>query len=280
MDYRTLTNLISNCLGRHDVACPICGPDRQNPANRRRPVLRVWFADPGFISYTCARCGASGYARAIGRAEITPPRKAQPTPKINTDPARQRDKAQWLWQQSRSIEGTPARAYLRQRGITAALPATLRYLAPRKSGHRHALISAFCVPFEPVPGVLHVPAVAGIHLTLLKPDGSGKACTDRDKIMLGPSSGFPIVVAPMGESLALAVAEGIETALSISQASGLSTWAAGSAGRLPALAERIPNFVECVTIAAEPDDAGRCGAENLATRLVRRGVEVRWGTPK
>ena len=41
-------------LGIHDIACPLCGPDRRSPANRVRKVLRVWYVSPDFISYACA----------------------------------------------------------------------------------------------------------------------------------------------------------------------------------------------------------------------------------
>ena len=49
-----------------DVPCPLCGPGRRSPANRKRKVLRIWRTEHGFASYCCARCGASGYALANG----------------------------------------------------------------------------------------------------------------------------------------------------------------------------------------------------------------------
>ena len=46
-----------------DVPCPLCGPGRRSPANRKRKVLRIWRTEHGFASYHCARCGEEGYAR-------------------------------------------------------------------------------------------------------------------------------------------------------------------------------------------------------------------------
>src|SRR6476620_11091191 len=46
-----------------DTACPLCGPGRRSPANRKRRVLRVWHTERGFASYYCARCRERGWAR-------------------------------------------------------------------------------------------------------------------------------------------------------------------------------------------------------------------------
>ena len=58
------------------------------------------------------------------------------------------------------------------------------------------------------------------------------------------------------------------------QATGLGAWAAGAAGRMPALADRIPAYVECVTICAHPEPAGQANARALADALTARGIEV------
>ena len=48
---------------------------------------------------------------------------------------------------------------------------------------------------------------------------------------------------PVNDIGGLLIAEGIENALAC-HASGLGLWAAGSAGRLPALADKVPDYVE------------------------------------
>ena len=138
------------------------------------------------------------------------------------------------------------------------------------------MIAAFGLPHEQRPGESVMPPerIEGVHLTLLKPDGSGKADCKPNKLMIGSSSGWPIVVAPVNDVGGLAIAEGIEDALSLHLATGLGAWAAGSANRLPMLADKVPTYVEVVTIAVDDDQAGRRGAYDLAQRLDSRGIEV------
>ena len=90
----------------------------------------------------------------------------------------------------------------------------------------------------------------------------------------------PIVLAPPNDVLGLAIAEGIEDALSVHEATGLGAWAAGSASRLPALADAIPSYVESVTIVADADKDGQRGAHGLAERLrTQVDMEVHVVTP-
>jgi hypothetical protein len=114
----------------------------------------------------------------------------------------------------------------------------------------------------------------GVHLTFLAPDGSGKADTKPQKIMVGKPMGWPIVLAEPNDLLGLAITEGIEDALSVHAATGLGAWAAGSAGFLPYLADAIPGCIECVTIIADEDKAGQRGASELARSLVGRDMEI------
>jgi hypothetical protein len=94
--------------------------------------------------------------------------------------------------------------------------------------------------------------------------------------MLGASLGSPIVLAPTNDLLGLAITEGIEDALSVHEATMLGAWAAGSASRLPALAEAIPAYVEEVTIMVDDDADGRRHAARLQDQLVaKRKIEVR-----
>ena len=44
---------------------------------------------------------------------------------------------------------------------------------------------------------------------------------------------------------------------------------------MPALADKVPDYVECVTIWREADKAGRDGADGLKDGLLDRGFEVR-----
>jgi hypothetical protein len=108
----------------------------------------------------------------------------------------------------------------------------------------------------------------------LLPDGSDRERGEMAKIMIGRSLGLPIVLAPVNDLLGLAVTEGIEDGLSVFEATGLGIYGAGSAGRMSALADAVPCYVESVTIYAHGDDSGQRGARELAEGLSRRGMEV------
>ena len=76
----------------------------------------------------------------------------------------------------------------------------------------------------------------------------------------------------MNDLLGLAICEGIEDALSIHEATGLGAWATGTASRLPAVADAVPDYTDCVTIFADADKAGQENAAKLAARLNARGI--------
>jgi hypothetical protein len=279
VSYADLEEIIPGRFGTYDIPCPLCGPGRQAAINRRRPVLRVWYNVPGFLTYCCARCGTHGYARADGqrnavastRSEALQPQSALPAS------AAKLDRARWLWSQRQSIKSTSAEVYLREaRGYGGPMPTTLGFL-PARAQHPPAMIAAFGMVAEPQPGVLNIPdaAVFGVHLTRLAPEGRSKAGTDTDKIMVGTPRGYPIVVAPPGDLCGLAIAEGIEDALSVHEASGLGAWAAGAASFMPALAAAVPDWIECVTVMVDDDYAGWSNSDALAARLDRRGFDVR-----
>jgi hypothetical protein len=137
------------------------------------------------------------------------------------------------------------------------------------------LIGAFGLPVEPEPGVLMMPRalVEGVHLTRLLPDGSGKDAHEPSKVMIGKSLGWPIVLAPVNDSGGLGITEGIEDGLSV-LVTGLGIWGAGSASRLPALAERVPDYVNFITIFAHTDDDGMRHAVELKRRLHARRLPV------
>jgi hypothetical protein len=184
----------------------------------------------------------------------------------------------FLWSRRHHVGGSPAQVYLRQaRHYSGRIPATLGYL-PARGKHRHALIAAFGIATEPdEPGVLAIAddAIVGVHLTKLNAEGTGKAEGETSaKIMIGKSAGFPVCIAAPNDLLGMAVTEGIEDALSVYHAARLGAWAAGSADRMPTLADKVPEYIECVTIWAHPEPAGQAGAVGLADKLLARGIEV------
>jgi hypothetical protein len=281
LDLKIIGQIAQGRFGMFDAACPQCGPERRRPINQRKPVLRVWRIDQRFASYHCARCGMKGHARDGSIARIDPAAiaraKAEAAERDRITRAERLSTAQWLWSKSRPITGTVAESYLRDaRSYDGPLPATLRFL-PARGDHGPAMLAAFGMNIEPEPGrvELDLRDLCAVHITRLAPDGSGKAGTERDKIMVGLSVGSPIVLAPPNDSLGLAITEGIEDALSAHIATGLGAWAAGAASFLPALAPSIPRYVDCITILADDDPDGRRHAAELGCRLREQRRNVR-----
>lgn len=198
-------------------------------------------------------------------------------PRPATDKGDNRATALALWRRRRPVvEGDPVWRYLREaRGYDGPIPATLGFL-PGREEHPPALIAAVGLADEPEPGVLAISdsAVRAVHLVRLKPDGSGKAGTDVDKLTIGEGSlGTPVVVAPPNDLLGLAIVEGIEDGVSVHAATGLGVWAALGAGRMPALAAAVPAYIDCVTVCAHRD-AGERDARELVARLDARSIEI------
>ena len=181
-----------------------------------------------------------------------------------------------LWRNSITIDTARGGLYLVGRGFAPPYPATIRYL-PTLSGHSHALIAALGLPDEPEPGLLAVPdaAVRAVHLTKLDPTGARRLQTENAKIIVGRGGlGFPAVVSPINDGLGLLITEGIENALTLGLSLGLGAWAACGHTRMPALADKVPGYVEIVTIVADPEPAARASACELAKRLERRNFKV------
>jgi phage/plasmid primase-like uncharacterized protein len=92
---------------------------------------------------------------------------------------------------------------------------------------------------------------------------------------LGPCKGGAVRLAPAGPILA--IAEGIETALSYMQCTGTPTWAALSAGGIRNLI--LPDDVAEVVIAADPDPVGMIAARVAARRWLDEGRLVAIARP-
>jgi hypothetical protein len=265
--------------------CPVPGHGRG--AGDRNPSLLVSEGERAVLVKCFGGCDSRDVLDELRRRGLIERRDSAPSTRepSRASPVavdqRERDqhrKAAWLWSQCQPIGGTPAERYLREiRGITCTLPPTLGFLPARKPGQHPAMIAAFAMADEPQPGLLAVPRIVGsAHLTLLKPDGSGKASIENPKLIVGSPGTLPIVLAPPNDLLGLAITEGIEDALTVHQATGLGAWAAGAAGFMPRLADTVPDYIEAVTIFADDDTAGMRGARTLVQKLAERGgLEIR-----
>ena len=310
-----IDHLTGGGLGTFDVPCPLCGPLKRTLAKQCKRVLKVWRRDENFASFNCARCAEHGSSFDPHSKPLDPEKLAKAraeAAQYEREITRQRlSTARWLWHRRRPIIGSVAECYLRARGYSGSLPATLGFL-PRWRDHPPALIAAFGMAYEldlgeheqrwlaertqtlPSPNdtliraLLPPPlacstlsiadeAVVGVHLTKLRPDGSDRIRDDDldPKVTIGRGFVAPIVLAPMNDLNGLAITEGIEDAISIHEATGLGAWAAGCASRLPTLADSVPGYADCVSIVIDDDPEGRRHAGALARRVAARGIEAR-----
>ncbi len=154
-----------------------------------------------------------------------------------------------MWLGCGPIEGTPAEVYLRgARGLDLGrlgkTPGALRwgkvaaFIDPETgeiSEYRNVMVAARTLGTK----------VVGVHLTMLRPDGSGKAAVVAPKRMLGRAPGAAIRLTAGASGLSpskaaekhragvLAIGEGIETALTVAIARpSWRVWAAGSLSML------------------------------------------------
>jgi putative DNA primase/helicase len=256
--------------GSYLVSCPV--PEHGRGRGDLNPSLQITDDEQGLQVRCHAGCDPCDVLEALRNLPPEREQKAQAATSVQSSfslrsyEREQQRKALWLWRRRKPITGTIAEKYLRTRGITGSLPETLAFLPPSKRDQHPALIAPFAIDANT--------PVDSVHLTLLAPDGSGKADVENPKIIVGRPLGRPIVLSAPNDTLALAITEGIEDALTVAALTGLETWAAGSAGFLPTLADAIPDCIETVTIFAHDDEAGRAGALSLATRLYGLAIEI------
>jgi hypothetical protein len=273
----------SSAPGRYYAICPECSHKRKQ-AHQKLKCLGVTINEQG-LKLGCNHCDwkDGAFYRTAARtapavAAISQAGKARADQRRMVECARSRNRSQWLWNSRKPLKGSIAETYLREcRHYRGPLPPTLGFL-PARDDYPPAMIAAFGMAHETEPGKLaiDVEAITGAHLTKLLSDGSDKAeiSGESAKLTIGLDNRMPIWLAAVNDGLGLVIAEGIEDALSAHQATGLGAWAAGTAGRLPAMAAAVPDYVECVTIMIDADASGEKSSFALAEALVARKFEV------
>jgi putative DNA primase/helicase len=271
--------------GRTDRSgpCPRCGGDDRFAINVKKQVWNCRGCNMGGDVIELVRfLDGVGFCEAV--EQLTGERLSNGSDKSQIDAAwqpsatgyerQQLDKARYFFRSSKPSMGTPVEKYMLARGIASPLPSTVRFLPPLRSEHHPAMLVPYGLPHEPEPGVLEIAEneITAIQLTLLKPDGSGKADIKPNKITIASTAGLPMVLAPVNDVMGLAIAEGCEDALSVHCATGLGAWASGGRTLMPKLANAVPDYVEAVTICAHDD--GRQQVLELADALGARGIDV------
>lgn len=168
--------------------------------------------------------------------------------------------------------GTPAEAYARARGITAALPASIRFgMLPawrdRETGEwgqtRPAMVG-LCVNGRD--------ELVAIQRIFLRPDGSGKANMRKPKLTLGRVRGSALRLGPVAPEVV--ITEGPEDGLTLLQGlPGASVWVALGTALMPEM--ELPPEVRSVVIAGQNDEAGHGAVKRTAEAMSLRGLAVK-----
>lgn len=197
-------------------------------------AVRTLAAEAGLVD------GSSPIRRAALSADVPRVSPAE----IEDERARDADRAASIWRDAVPGAGTPVETYLRGRAIALPVPPTLRFAAslpywtngpgkqPVKVGEFPAMVAAIQGPGGKIVGLhrtyLSVEADGSVRkLALVGPDGDPFAA----KKMLGQAMGGAVRFAKAGATLA--IAEGIETALSVLQVfPEIPVWAVLSLGAM------------------------------------------------
>ena len=270
MDAQAITaTLQGRWHGRYGTAaCPVCQPERR----REQDALTLADGDTRLLLH-CKKGGCrfediaaalglrSGGYRAPDPGEVARRRAEQ-----EAEAAKRERQALRLWREAQPVAGTPAETYLRGRGMTCDLPDSLRFHGACWHGPSAQRLRAMVARVDGAGRF-------AVHRTWLHADGGGKADVTPAKAMLGGCLGGAVRLADGPDGLA--VAEGIETALSL--ACGLlrgrpAIWAALSTSGMAGLV--LPPDPGRLTIATDGDPAGREVGHRLATRAHALGWQV------
>ena len=192
-----------------------------------------------------------------------------PVPKPDRDKQKNNDRAIKIWKESIPITGTPAERYLQGRGLITP-PSSLRYHSATYHGPTKQNYAALIAAITSEPNI----APHAIHRTFI--DGGRKAEIKPSRMMLGEINGGAVRLGQVTDILA--VAEGIETALSFQQMANVPTWAVLSASNYRSLI--LPVSVKEILIAADNDQKGLCAAYEAAEQWSRKGYRVKVIAPE
>ena len=251
------------------VRCPV--PTHGKGKGDRHPSLSITDGDRGLL----VRCHAGWDARdvldALRRRGLledrapspcsAPVRRCEVVEQIEPD-----ERALALWRSAEPIADTLAHRYLRARGLTIAPPPSLRFVPALAYMPRVALPAM-------VAGLQASDRrVVAVQITYLDPRGHKKAQVSMPRKTIGKMFDGAVRLAGAGE--ALGIAEGIETALSAMQLTGIPCWACLGSQRMARVV--IPDCVRELHIFADADEPGRLAAEQTAKAHPNRRVIVRF----
>ena len=195
-----------------------------------------------------------------------------PSEQLNYKEERNRRIAWRLWTAAHDPRGTLVERYLHIRGLELPPAPVLRFASRCWNRETGRELPAMLARVDDHDGKF-----VAVHRTWLLPDGSGKADLLEPKWSLGPVGGGAVRLASAGP--VLAVAEGIETALTAIVTTGLPAWSALSAGGIKRLI--LPAETIDVVIIADHDRSGvgESQARQAAEQWLTGGRRVRIALP-
>jgi uncharacterized protein (DUF927 family) len=193
-------------------------------------------------------------------------------PPTNTEPARK------IWVPAEPITNPLVKAYLRSRGVTLPEPSPecLRFSPRLRHPNEQFFPAMIALPTHPKTGA----PVGGIQRTYLSWSGDGKAPVEsgEQKLSLGPCKGGVIRLADPIYGKPLLIGEGIETVLTVMEATALPGWATLGTSGLVHL-ELPDNVTEVVLLAENDGGPNEKALSEIASVLVARGVKSRIARP-
>jgi putative DNA primase/helicase len=246
--------------GEHRTACPKCAITKRRLTDGALAVK----IDSDRVIWLCHRCGWRSGSRLGVR--LRPPKLDNS--KAAAD-ARNRAYAAKIWREARPAAGTIVESYLRRRGITCAVPKSIRFHPRCRRGENEYLPAMVAEIVD-----IRTNQFRALHRTYLKADGSAKIERGAAKMMLASPFDACIKLTPDADvTLGLGVSEGIETGLSLISIGWRAVWAAGDAGAI----RRFPILpgVDAITLFADNDvnEIGVEAARKCAARWRAAGRE-------
>ncbi|MCG7348210.1 DUF7146 domain-containing protein [Sphingomonas sp. ACRSK] len=302
MDDAEFRRLVDDAKERHNISdvvrrrTKVVRADRELVAlclfhKERTPSMRL--NDAKGI-YHCFGCGASGdivklvqeteglgfmdamrWLGAAGLPAVDPAARIQAAEEDARDRQRAIDRARDVWASAVPAAGTAAEVYARSRGITMALPPSIRFaMTPAWYDDEEGT----CGPDLPalVGAVTDRTGIIGLQRIFLAKGGKAKAAMQKPKRSLGRIKGGALKLGNgQGPASAeIVVTEGPEDGLSLAQEMpDREVWVALGTAMMPFL--DYPLAARSVCIAGQNDAAGRAAVAKAIPGITQRGFAVR-----
>ncbi len=188
-----------------------------------------------------------------------------------------REQLNRTWRESVALShpsAEPARLYLARRGLSVKVPETLRFHAALGYYEDNRRLADYPTLIAQVTG--QGGDAVTIHRTYLTPDGRKAPVDSPKKLMRHPlarqMTGGAIRLVPANNRLA--VTEGIETALAVTEATGIPAWATGNAHLLATF--KPPAGIDQILVFADKDRPSRQHPSGHGQEAARELVKRLW----